>query len=211
MASRISAFVVWAVVALSAAFWGLRLFAQSQPVPAQALPVSLEQAVRGDILRLFPAPPEQAVLEPALASRFQLLGVIAPREAADGVGVALISMDGKPPKAYRVGSRIEGQLVLQSVTQRGAAIGPAGGGAAAQLSAPSLPPPATGSLPSTAGMVQVGDGSDGGSNAPPQPAYPPAGMAQPMPGTTPPQVDTALQQQQLQRLRGMRPPRPPQP
>jgi hypothetical protein len=57
---------------------------------------------------------------PALASRFQLLGVAAGERS--GGGAAVISVDGKPARPYRVGSIIDEGLVLQSVRGRQAVI-----------------------------------------------------------------------------------------
>jgi general secretion pathway protein C len=148
MNARLAAFVAWAVVAASLAFWALRLLARPLPVPPQALPVSMDQAVRGDVLKLFPAAPAPVALEPQLASRFQLVGVIAsPAGSTVGGGVALIAVDGQPARPFRVGARVDGPHVLQSVSSRGAEIGPPGGAAAATLAAPTLPPPNTGTLP----------------------------------------------------------------
>lgn len=172
MVSRLTAFLVWAAVAASVAFWGLRLLAQPRTAPAQTLPVSLEQATRGDILRLFPSPMKSAALEPALLSRFRLVGVIAPRQPTASDGVALIAVDGKPPRAYHVGSHLDRDLVLQSVNQRGASIGPANGPSAGTLSAPTLPPPSTGVLPSARSLIDGGNAPDGASAGAP-PGYAP--------------------------------------
>lgn len=147
MTSRLAAFLAWAVVAASLAFWGLRLLARPLPVPPQALPVSLDQVVRGDVLKLFPAAPVAQQAQPQLASRFQLMGIIAPRAGSPGAGVALIAVDGKPARTFRVGARVDGPLVLQSVSARTAEIGPAGGPPAATLNTPALPAAATGRLP----------------------------------------------------------------
>lgn len=150
MNARLAAFLAWAVVAASLAFWALRLLAHPLPVPPQALPVSMDHAVRGDVLKLFPAAPAAVAAEPQLASRFQLVGVIAPRAGSAGsagAGVALIAVDGQPARPFRVGARVDGRLVLQAVSSRGADIGPAGGPPAATLAAPTLPAPNTGSLP----------------------------------------------------------------
>ena len=197
MVSRFTAFLVWAAVAASVAFWGLRLLARPTAAPAQTLPVSLEQATRGDILRLFPAPLKSAVaaLEPALVSRFKLVGVIAPREGSGADGVALIAVDGKPPRAYHVGSRLDRDLVLQSVNQRGASVGPANGPSAGTLSAPTLPPPSTGMLPSAQSLLNNGDvnataPAPAGVGVPPgmpmvAAPQPPAGNPPPAPGVPP--------------------------
>ena len=66
---------------------------------------------------------------------------------SSGEGVALIAVDGKPAKAYAVGSRLDGELVLQAVSLRTASIGTAQGAMAVTLELPPLPPPATGTLP----------------------------------------------------------------
>ena len=152
MSARIAAFVVWAAVAACVAFWGLRLFVAPRGVPAQTQPVSVASSQRGEILRLFAAAPEPAAAgpsEPALAARFKLVGVMAPKNAEMGreQGVALIAVDDKPPRAYRVGARVDNSLVLQSVAARSAVIGPAQGAAAVKLDLPLPVPPATGVLP----------------------------------------------------------------
>lgn len=58
-----------------------------------------------------------AVVDPG--SRMRLTGIIA---SATGQGVALLSLDGKPAKPYRVGSTIEDGLMLQSVEKRSVAL-----------------------------------------------------------------------------------------
>ena len=55
----------------------------------------------------------------SLSSRFSLQGVVA---VADGGGAALIAVDGKPPKPYRVGAPIDESLVLKSVEPRRATL-----------------------------------------------------------------------------------------
>lgn len=159
MVSRICAFLVWAFVAASLAFWGLRLLSGRTPVPAHAVSVSMEQAARGDILRLFPeAPKPVAAAQPALASRFKVVGAVAPNGSNSNDGVALISVDGRPPVAVRIGRRISRSedLVVQSVTRTGINIGPEGGEVAATLPMPALPAPAMGTLPPPERLVDPG-------------------------------------------------------
>ena len=55
------------------------------------------------------------------ASRMALQGVIASGSRA---GTALIAIDGKPAKAFRVGSRVDGDLLLQAVKPREALLAP---------------------------------------------------------------------------------------
>ena len=57
----------------------------------------------------------------SVASRFKLMGVVA--DLAQG-GYALIAIDGKPAKPYRVGAPLDDALVLQSVSKRSAALAP---------------------------------------------------------------------------------------
>lgn len=146
MSARWVSLLAWAAVAASAVFWGLRVFVQAPAAPPQARLADPAVAVRGDLTRLLGAdaapavaarPSPVAVADP----RYTLVGVVSPRDAARGSreGVALIATDGKPPRAYRVGATVDGDHVLQAVSQRGAQIGPRGGPPAVALE---LPPPA---------------------------------------------------------------------
>lgn len=150
--SRLLAGLVWAAVAASAVYWGLRIASPGQPVPPQARLADGSGAARGDWARLLGADAPVAVAAvpagPPPDARFQLIGVVSPRAPrAASEGLALIAVDGKAAKAYRVGAVVEGQNILQSVSARGATLGPRGGGAAVALA---IAPPAaatTGTLP----------------------------------------------------------------
>lgn len=147
--TRLAALGLWLLVAACAAFWGLKLFVRAAPVPPQAATVASGPALRGDLTRLLGTAPEVQEEEPtvvAAAARFRLLGVVAPRSPrAGGEGLALIAVDGKPAKAYRVGAAIEGDLVLQRVRARGADLGARGApSAAVALEVAALPAAATG-------------------------------------------------------------------
>jgi general secretion pathway protein C len=160
MPARLSAFVIWALVAASAVFWGLRLVVRAPGAPAYTVAATDTAPLRADLTRLFGAPTVAAAPSaqtPAMASRFQLTGVVAPK-APGGPGVALIAVDGKMPRAFRVGSAIDGDLVLQSVSHRSASIGPASGKPAVVLEMPPLPVAATGSLPPAPQMLPPGVG-----------------------------------------------------
>jgi general secretion pathway protein C len=179
MFARLSAFVIWSLVAATAVFWALRLAASPAPVPPYAIAVSKSVVVRGDLTRLFGAPPRVAVVAgaaPEAPSRYKLLGVMAPRspaaQAEEGRGVALIAVDGKPPKAYAIGARLDGDLVVQSVGLRTASIGTAQGARSVLLELPALPAPNSGVLPPLAG-------SGGPVPSVPRPLAP-------MPGALPP-------------------------
>jgi len=144
--ARGAAFLGWSAVAASAVYWLLRTTVSAPGLPPDALPVSGAAAVRGDVARLFAVETRAAaVAEPALASRFKLLGVVAPK-GGEG-GVALIAVDGKPPRAVRVGNSVDGEWLLQTVAARSASIGAQGAPAAVELTLPPPTPAATGSLP----------------------------------------------------------------
>jgi general secretion pathway protein C len=149
MAARWSAWIVWAALAASLVAWGLRLSGRSDPVPPHAETVVAAQAVQGDVLRLFAAThaasQSAAAAAPEAASRFRVLGVVAGlREGSPGW--ALIAVDGRAPRAVAVGAVVDGEWILQSVTQSQVAIGARGADAAVRLELPLLPPPATGTL-----------------------------------------------------------------
>ena len=159
MGARWTAWIVWAALAASLVFWGLRLSGRSAPVPAHAETVATGQAVQGDVLRLFAASPaasQPMAQAPDVAARFRVLGVVAGlREHSPGW--ALIAVDGKAPRAVAVGATVEGALILQSVTQTRVEIGPRGAAALASLDLPLLPPAATGTLEmaTAAGVADV--------------------------------------------------------
>jgi general secretion pathway protein C len=192
MLARLSAFVIWALVAATAVFWGLRLFVRAPVAPAYAVPVGDTAAVRGDLTRLLGSAPvaaPAAVATPQAASRFKLLGIVAPKYASTTAspsthGVALIAVDGKMAKAYPVGARVDNDLVLQSVSLRTVSIGPTQGAPTITLELPPLAAAATGTLP-----INIGGGA-GAPLAPsaPVPQYvPPAPpLAVPPPPQAPP-------------------------
>ena len=154
MFARLSAFVIWSLVGATVVFWALRLAASPPQVPPYAVAVGNSVTVRGDLGRLFGVPSRPtatAQAAPEAPSRFRLVGVMAPRDRAAqteaGQGVALIAVDGKPPKPFTVGARLDSDLVLQSVGLRTASLGPAQGARKVLLELPVLPPPNSGVLP----------------------------------------------------------------
>ena len=152
MLARLCALVVWALVAATAVFWGLCLLVRAPSAPAAAVLVGDATSTRVDLTRLLGAAPV-AVAAPGVlteaGSRFRLLGIMAPKPSATGRahGVALIAVDGKLPRAYQVGAAVDGDMLLQSVSLRSAALGSARGGPAVTLELPPLPTAATGALP----------------------------------------------------------------
>ncbi|MDF2463071.1 MAG: hypothetical protein K0Q43_1306 [Ramlibacter sp.] len=114
-------FLLWALVAGSAVFWALKFTARSSgPVPAVAALRAPTQADPAAVARLLGASPAAAAAPVAsLSSRFTLVGVVASRSHN---GAALIAVDGRPAKPFRVGTAIDEGLILQSVEARRATI-----------------------------------------------------------------------------------------
>ena len=164
MRVRLLSFVIWAAVAASAVFWALRLSAASPVAPAYTVAVAPAAAPRGDLTRVLGAAPVRPLagaavpVANALSSRFKLLGVAAPRQGGDRVGLALIAVDGKPARSFAVGAAVDGDLMLQSVHARGARLGARNAAAQVTLELPPLPPPATGSYQPPAAIVLPGAG-----------------------------------------------------
>ena len=124
---RLATLALWALAGAGAVYWALQLSARpSAPGPGALAP----EPPRPDpqaLARLLGARPEAAAAAPAAGSRFVLLGVLA--GTASGGGAALISVDGKPARPYRVGAAVEQGLVVQSLSRREARLGASQDGA----------------------------------------------------------------------------------
>ena len=123
---RLGTLALWAVAGASVVFWGLRLSAPSAAalVPAAApTPVAPDAQALARLLGAAPAAPGAAPVAPvaSLASRFALLGVLSGRSS--GGGAALIAVDGKPAKPFRIGAAVDEGLVLQALGPRQAQLG----------------------------------------------------------------------------------------
>jgi general secretion pathway protein C len=169
MSSRWTGFFIWALVAASAAFWGIKIFAATRPVPpgAQAPPAV---AANGPMERLFGAVVVQTATAPAAhpeSERFQLVGVIAPPAGGARGGFAVVAIDGQPARAWHVGATLDGNTSLLSVSKRGAEFGPSGGPSAFSLQLPEPSAAETGTLAPAMSQPQ-----------PPQTASPQAENAQ---------------------------------
>lgn len=194
MSARWVTLFVWAAVAASALFWALKLVVKAPQAPPQVQLAEGSVAARGDLSRLLgadaPAALAVAAPEPAADARFSLVGVLSPRAPqAAREGVALIAVDGRPARAFRVGTVVDGQNVLQSVNARGAALGPRDG---PSLIALKIAPPAaaaTGLLPSA---MQPGMQPGTPSSGQQRPMMPPPTLLPPMPLQSPQQAPPQL-------------------
>jgi len=123
---RLLTLAAWALAAWSATYWVLQLQGSRPPAAAPAFtPTRAASAEPTHVSKLFgpaiePRVPELAapvVVDPS--TRFSLVGVVAGRAKS---GVALLSVEGKPARPYRVGATIENAYTLKSVTSRSATL-----------------------------------------------------------------------------------------
>jgi general secretion pathway protein C len=122
-------FALWALVAASAVYWGMKFSTPSSTgvgAPVVRAPVPVDPAA---VARLLGSSPTAAAAAPvaSLSSRFTLVGVVADRSRH---GAALIAVDGRPAKPFRVGAAVDEGLVLQSVDARRAVLAASSGGPA---------------------------------------------------------------------------------
>jgi general secretion pathway protein C len=115
-----STFMLWGLVAASAVYWGTKLSNGAGTAPLAPAARTAPAADPAAVARLLGAAPAAAAAPASLSSRFNLLGIVS--NPGHG-GAALIAIDGKPAKPYRVGTAIEEGLVLQSVDPRRATLG----------------------------------------------------------------------------------------
>ena len=122
--------LVWCAAAAGLIFWVLKFPAGTGPlILATTNPkgssVSAQDAA-SHTARAWGAQSAVPEVSMALSTRFQLLGVIA---SSTGQGSALISVDGQPPKAFRVGQTLADGVTLLSLGAKQANLGSAAGGA----------------------------------------------------------------------------------
>ncbi len=117
---RLATLLLAALAALSGTYWVLKSTHANSASAATAAagfaaldPLAVARALGGGGI----AAPADAAVVPSTA--YVLLGVLADRQHG---GAALISVDGKAAKPYRVGAAVEGNLVLQSVVGRRAVL-----------------------------------------------------------------------------------------
>jgi general secretion pathway protein C len=189
MAMRLLSFVIWALVAASAVFWLTRLLSRSDPAPSHTVTASAGASVAAaDLSRLLGSTrtaSAEAQAEPAADARFKLIGVVAPKAAAPDSGLALIAVDGKPPRPVMLGGVVDGPLVLLAVNHRRAELGPAGGEATVRLELPAIPE-ANRSTPGARAAAPIYTPPSPTPGVRPQPAVPPPQPA--VPGQAPGQL-----------------------
>ena len=128
--SRLTSLLVWAVVAYSAVVFALQ-WGGGVPVDAMVAGSEQKQVLpEVDALavsKALGAAPVQSA-SASLASRFVLVGVM---DGGPTQGVALISVDGKPAKPYRLGQTVSDGFVVLATGPKKAELGPQLGAASA--------------------------------------------------------------------------------
>ena len=123
--NRFATFLVWLIAAGSAVYWALQFvrplsspFSAAVAAPNPGLGIDAQALAKGLGGGASPQP-EKASAPPSVtslqASRFVLTGVVVQKGSASR-GVALIAVDGKPPRPYRVGSPLTVGVLLHSVS-----------------------------------------------------------------------------------------------
>ena len=115
-------FLLAALTAASAVRWSLQWPAPAATLPFTILaeePAAQDSQALARLLGQVAAGGPTTVASPSAPGRFVLTGVLA---GPGPQGAALISVDGKPAKPYRVGGPVVDNLFLQSVSGRRAVL-----------------------------------------------------------------------------------------
>lgn len=152
-APHLAATVLFAALCGIATYWGLQLFAPRMAIAPAGSLVDWQKAP--DLTaasRLFgmPASAVQSRRAAAAASNIKVIGVAASSQR----GSAILSIDGKPPKAFMVGDKIDDHAMLVEVRPDVVIVEQAGG--RVELPTPDRPDPALLSAgPAAAGAASV--------------------------------------------------------
>ena len=115
---RLFTLLIWLLVGLCAAYWAFK-FATTKPVEATAALAApslvVDTKVVGKLLGATDIVAVKAVNK-AASTKFVLFGLA---KSAGNQGFALIALDGKPAKPYRVGSLVADDLLLKSISKTG--------------------------------------------------------------------------------------------
>ena len=111
--------LVWVVAAICIGYWVLQISSSPKSGNPITTAISTEPVNNApdatSLARLLGATAPLAATPISNSNRFALKGVVS---GALGKEAALIAIDDKPAKAFRVGSAIEDGLILQSATAR---------------------------------------------------------------------------------------------
>ena len=125
---HLATLLVWALVAYSAVVFVLRWDVDEDVINASSVVGQGQSQGLPDVdalavTKALGAAPAQSASASA-ASRFVLVGVM---DGGPAQGVALISVDGKPAKPYRVGQSVSEKLIVVATGPKKAELGPQAG------------------------------------------------------------------------------------
>jgi general secretion pathway protein C len=116
---RLFTLLVWLLVGLCTAYWAFK-FVTTTPVEATAALATPTVVVDSKAIAKLLGATDNVAKQPATiaaaSTKFVLFGLAA---TAGGKGYALIALDGKPARPYRVGSLVADDLVLKSISKTG--------------------------------------------------------------------------------------------
>lgn len=115
---RLFTLMVWLAVGLCATYWAFKFVTNKHVEATAALPaptVVVDSKAIGKLLGATDIVAVKVINTPA-STKFTLFGLA---KTANGKGVALIALDGKPARPYRVGSLVADDLVLKSISKTG--------------------------------------------------------------------------------------------
>lgn len=117
--------LLWLAAGLCAGYWVLRSMGGDPWQPVPALASSVPQADTATVARALGAAAvvAEASAVPPPQTRYQLLGMVV--QPARQSGAALIAVGDEPPRPVQVGDTVSDGLVLQSVAEGVARLGPA--------------------------------------------------------------------------------------
>jgi general secretion pathway protein C len=205
---RLITALLWALATASVVYWGLRLGGAGA---TRAAPAAEHSAPAGDastrlaaLARVLGATPSTEAVPVIIApNRFGLFGVVA--QGSDGA--ALLVIDGKPARPYRVGTQLEEGLLLQSVGPRHVVLAASAGGPA--LHRLELPGPmAANSAAATAAAAAAAAATATAAAAATAPPAPPRAAPQVAPAAQAPALPRPPATLNLQRLRSSWQPAP---
>ena len=115
---RLFTLLVWLLVGLSGTYWAFK-FITTKPIEATAALAASTVVIDSKAVAKLLGATDNTGKKPATtvaSTKFVLFGLAG---TAGGQGVALIALDGKPAKPYRVGSLVADDLVLKSISKTG--------------------------------------------------------------------------------------------
>ncbi|WP_427311718.1 type II secretion system protein N [Cupriavidus sp. H39] len=182
---RLASVALFIALCALVTYWVLTFSAmRTIPVPKSARVAQTEAVETGAVATLFGGSAQRG------PSNVQLLGVVA--ELGGGASAAIVSIDGAPAKAVRMGAELSPQIRLVEVRQRAVVI--ERNGVRQEIALP-LQAAATRAAPRAAGPLPT----------------PPAGAAAPLATPMPPPAQAAGQPTPAQPPRGLPPGQPAQP